>query len=97
MKDLQHGNSQSTRTRSRRDSVHHFHGLVLAAFDLAANPVAARKDAISRHAVRRIGKPEDIANTALWLASNQSSFASGQIFTIDGDLVAASPLQRSLF
>lgn len=55
-------------------AVHHFHGMVLAAFELVANPEAARKDAISRHAVRRFGKPEDIANTALWLASNQSSF-----------------------
>lgn len=68
-----------------------------AAFDLASNPDAAKKDALARHAVRRFGKPEDIANTALWLASEQSSFTSGQIFTIDGGLVAASPLQPSLF
>lgn len=68
-----------------------------AAFDLAANPEAAKKDAIARHAVRRFGKPEDIANAALWLASEQSSFASGQTFTIDGGLIAASPLQPGLF
>ncbi len=68
-----------------------------SAFDLASNPEAAKQDAISRHALRRFGKAEDIANTALWLASEQSSFASGQTFTIDGGLVAASPLQPGLF
>jgi meso-butanediol dehydrogenase/(S,S)-butanediol dehydrogenase/diacetyl reductase len=68
-----------------------------AAFDLAASPEAAKKDAIARHAVGRFGKPEDIANAALWLASEQSSFASGQTFTIDGGLIAASPLRPGLF
>ena len=68
-----------------------------AAFDLAASPEAAKKDAIGRHAVGRFGKPVDIANAALWLASEQSSFASGQTFTIDGGLIAASPLQPRLF
>jgi NAD(P)-dependent dehydrogenase (short-subunit alcohol dehydrogenase family) len=68
-----------------------------AAFDLAENPETAKKDAIARHAVGRFGKPEDIANAALWLASEQSSFASGQTFTIDGGLIAASPLQPGLF
>jgi NAD(P)-dependent dehydrogenase (short-subunit alcohol dehydrogenase family) len=68
-----------------------------AAFDLASNPDAAKKDALARHALRRFGKPEDVANAALWLASDQSSFASGQTFTIDGGLVAASPLQPGLF
>ena len=68
-----------------------------AAFELASNPEAAREDALSRHPVRRFGKPEDIANTVLWLASEQSSFASGQTFTIDGGLIAASSLQPGLF
>jgi len=68
-----------------------------AAFEQASNPEAAREDARSRHPVRRFGKPEDIANAVLWLASEQSSFASGQTFTIDGGLIAASPLQPSLF
>jgi len=68
-----------------------------AAFEQASNPKAAREDARSRHPVRRFGKPEDIANAVLWLASEQSSFASGQTFTIDGGLIAASPLQPGLF
>lgn len=72
-------------------------GMTDAAFELAADPDAAKKDALSRHAVGRFGKPEDIANAALWLASEQSAFATGQTFTIDGGLTAASPLQPGLF
>jgi NAD(P)-dependent dehydrogenase (short-subunit alcohol dehydrogenase family) len=36
----------------------------------------------------RIGKPIDIANAALFLASDESSFATGAIFVIDGGLTA---------
>jgi NAD(P)-dependent dehydrogenase (short-subunit alcohol dehydrogenase family) len=71
-------------------------GMADAAFDLASNAEAAKNDAIARHPVGRFGNPEDIANTALWLASDQSSFATGQTFTIDGGLTSASPLQPGL-
>jgi len=36
----------------------------------------------------RIGKPIDIANAALFLASDEASFATGAIFVIDGGLTA---------
>nr|WP_067290187.1 SDR family oxidoreductase [Marinobacterium profundum] len=68
-----------------------------AGFDLAANPQAAKRDALARHAVGRFGKPEDVAGLALWLASDDSAYASGQMFVIDGGLTAASPLQPGLF
>jgi 3-oxoacyl-[acyl-carrier protein] reductase len=32
----------------------------------------------------RLGEPEDIANTALFLASNESSFMTSQVLTVDG-------------
>lgn len=35
-------------------------------------------------ALARLGTPEEIANLALWLASDQAAFASGQIWTLDG-------------
>jgi NAD(P)-dependent dehydrogenase (short-subunit alcohol dehydrogenase family) len=38
--------------------------------------------------IGRIGKPEDIANAALFLASDEASFATGAIFVIDGGLTA---------
>ena len=72
-------------------------GMLEAGFDLASDPENARKDAINRHAVKRFGQPSDIAKMALWLASDDSSFATGQLFTVDGGLTAASPLNPGLF
>ena len=46
-----------------------------------------------RHPVGRFGEPSDVANMALWLASDDSAFASGQSFTLDGGLTAGSPIQ----
>ena len=68
-----------------------------AAFDLANNPAAAKKDALARHPVGRFGKPQDIANMALWLASDAASFANGQCFTIVGGMTSASPLNPGLY
>ena len=72
-------------------------GMLEAGFDLAKDPQVARNDALARHAARRFGQPQDIANMAVWLASDASSFATGQCFTIDGGLTAASPLNPGLF
>ena len=38
--------------------------------------------------IGRLGRPEDIANAALFLASDESSFATGAPFIIDGGFVA---------
>ena len=72
-------------------------GMADAAFALARDPDAAQADALARHAARRFGQPEDIARTALWLASDAAGFVTGQCFTVDGGLTAASPLQPGLF
>lgn len=72
-------------------------GMLEAGFDLARDPVAARKDAITRHPVGRFGEPEDVAAMAVWLASDEAGFANGQMFTIDGGMTAASPLNPGLF
>lgn len=72
-------------------------GMLDAAFDLSNDPDAARTDALQRHAARRFGKPSDIAAMAVWLASDESAFATGQCYTVDGGLTAASPLQPGLF
>ena len=62
------------------------------AFDLATDPAAARAAAVERHPVGRLGRPEDVAALVLWLASDESSFVSGSLFTIDGGLTAQSPI-----
>ena len=66
-------------------------------FALASDPAKAKADSIARHPLRRFGRPEDVANTVAWLVSEQSGFVTGQCFTIDGGLTAASPLQPGLF
>lgn len=72
-------------------------GMLEAGFALARDPAAARADALARHAARRFGTPEDIANAVAWLVSDQSGFVTGQCFTVDGGLTAASPLQPGLY
>lgn len=72
-------------------------GMLEAGFDLARRPEAARADAIARHPAGRFGQPEDIAAMAVWLASDEAAFATGQMFTVDGGMTAASPLNPGLF
>jgi len=44
----------------------------------------ARRDFIARQPMGRLGTPEEIAALALYLASDESSFTTGQIHIIDG-------------
>jgi NAD(P)-dependent dehydrogenase (short-subunit alcohol dehydrogenase family) len=36
----------------------------------------------------RMGRPEEIADTVVWLCSDRSSFVTGQAIAVDGGLVA---------
>ena len=42
--------------------------------------------------IQRAGLPEDIANLAMYLASDESTFVTGQDFVVDGGLLAGRPL-----
>lgn len=53
---------------------------------LHENPQQARRELEAKHPVNRIGKPKDIAEAALWLASDQTNFITGQALTVDGGL-----------
>jgi len=72
-------------------------GMADAAFAVARDPAAARRDALRRHPAGRFGAPGDIAALAAWLASDEAAFATGQCFTLDGGMTAASPLNPGLF
>lgn len=52
------------------------------------DPAAFRQDIGKIHPVGRTGKPEEIAALVAFLASDDSSFITGQIFTIDGGRMA---------
>ena len=43
-----------------------------------------KEEFLSRIPANRIGSPEDIAHTALFLASDEASYITGQTITVDG-------------
>lgn len=48
------------------------------------------------HPVGRLGTPQDIANMALFLASDESAFITGQAFVVDGGRTKKLPLPAML-
>jgi 3-oxoacyl-[acyl-carrier protein] reductase len=47
----------------------------------------ARERLISTAALKRAAEPQDIANVALFLASDLSSFVTGQTLRVDGGMI----------
>ena len=45
---------------------------------------ALKEDTASRYPLARVGQPIDVANCALFLASDESSFITGQVIEISG-------------
>ncbi len=41
--------------------------------------------------VRRLGRPEDIANAALFLASDEASYVTGVVIPVDGGIASRYP------
>ena len=47
-----------------------------------------KKEVRNIHPTKRYGTPEDAANLVNWLASDEASYASGQLWVLDGGLTA---------
>jgi meso-butanediol dehydrogenase / (S,S)-butanediol dehydrogenase / diacetyl reductase len=52
--------------------------------DKSVDPEAFQRALDQRSPMNRTGRPEEIANMILWLASDDASFATGGVFTVDG-------------
>jgi NAD(P)-dependent dehydrogenase (short-subunit alcohol dehydrogenase family) len=55
------------------------------------DPQAARAELRRLHPVGRLGEPQDIGNLAVFLASDRSSFISGETIVVDGGRTAKLP------
>jgi 2-keto-3-deoxy-L-fuconate dehydrogenase len=51
-----------------------------------ADPVEARKVFIARQPMGRLAKPEEIAPIVVFLASDESAFATGNVYPVDGGM-----------
>lgn len=51
-----------------------------------ADPAEARRMFVARQPMGRIAKAEEIAPVVIFLASDESAFATGQVFSVDGGM-----------
>lgn len=54
----------------------------------APNPDQVRSERTAVHPIGRLGKPEDVASMAVYLASDESSWVTGAVFPVDGGYLA---------
>ena len=50
------------------------------------DPIQAKKDFIARQPMGRLGKVEEIASMAIYLAGDESAFTTGNTFSVDGGM-----------
>ena len=68
--------------------------MLQASFDRQADPQAARARNVKRHPLGRLGTAEDVANLALFLASDEAAFITGGTYVVDGGALLARRWQE---
>ena len=63
----------------------------------AHDKTAAGRDVLRRHVVGRLGQPSDIAAAAIYLASAEAAFVTGQTLVVDGGVTSTTPIRPDLF
>jgi meso-butanediol dehydrogenase / (S,S)-butanediol dehydrogenase / diacetyl reductase len=58
------------------------------------DPAAFKEDIGRIHPIGRTGKPEEVGALVAWLASDDASFVTGQVWTIDGGRMAKLSLPQ---
>jgi NAD(P)-dependent dehydrogenase (short-subunit alcohol dehydrogenase family) len=66
-------------------------GMVVTQNSLTKIPAVALVEFERQHLTPRLGRPEDIANMAAFLASDEAAFVTGQIISVDGGLFSHNP------
>lgn len=66
-------------------------GLAEGYFQSQPDPAKARVEAGKLHALWRIGRPEEVARTAVFLASDDASFVTGSAMVVDGGFGSGLP------
>ena len=70
-------------------------GMTKPVFDFAKEKGVTQK--LGRlNPLRRAAQPEELAQVALFLASNESSYVNGQAIAVDGGLSSSHPVTRQL-
>jgi NAD(P)-dependent dehydrogenase (short-subunit alcohol dehydrogenase family) len=69
-------------------------GLAWGYFEAQPDPAAARAAAGKLHALWRIGRPEEVARVAVFLASDDSSFMTGSTVVVAGGFGSGLPPQN---
>ncbi len=66
-------------------------GLAEGYFQSQPDPAKARNEAGKLHALWRIGRPEEVGRTAVFLASGDASFITGAAIAVDGGFGSGLP------
>jgi len=62
--------------------------LTAAVISQAPDPKSVRAERIAVHPLGRLGQPADIAELAVYLASDESTWVTGSVFPVDGGYLA---------